>query len=336
MSITRIAQAANVSYATAWRIINNRPCSSEEAIAAVRRAMGQLGYKPSEGSRRGRRPSVSDGIRTRNIALLHLREGTGISTTVLNRVQRMLAEVNLNLIFASGDGPEVLPQAVRAGNVDGILGYGQLHSDAINEKIQKIPAVWMMSRADSQTDTWGDRVKPDHAAIGHIAAQHLLHRGHTKLAYMNPDVGMPVYQHRLQAFHATVEESAATLQVFAVSGSTDFDLIAERLVDQWMQSTPRPTGIFVPVDRATVWVHRHLEKRGVQPGKDVYVVSCDNEKEFLSMMRPPPPSIDLNRTTIARLAVERLLWRMKNGTSSPSIVVTVTPTLVTPEVIKRY
>jgi hypothetical protein len=44
-------------------------------------------------------------------------------------------------------------------------------------------------------------------------------------------------------------------------------------------------------------------------------------------MHPAPMSVDLNRTTIARLAVERLLWRMKNGTSSPPVVVTVSATL---------
>ena len=77
MSIMRIAQAANVSYATAWRIINNKTCSSQEAVAAVRRAMGQLGYDPAaNGPKRGRPAKGADGIRTHNIALLHLREGT--------------------------------------------------------------------------------------------------------------------------------------------------------------------------------------------------------------------------------------------------------------------
>jgi hypothetical protein len=44
-------------------------------------------------------------------------------------------------------------------------------------------------------------------------------------------------------------------------------------------------------------------------------------------MHPRPPSIDINTQTIARHAVERLFWRMKNGLSSPSVVVTVSPTL---------
>src|SRR5947207_2364045 len=100
MSILRIAQAANVSYATAWRVINNHPCGSEETVAAVREAMGQLGYDPGVARRRGRRPNKADGIRTRNIALLHFRPSSSISSSVLTCVHRMLAEKNLNLIFA--------------------------------------------------------------------------------------------------------------------------------------------------------------------------------------------------------------------------------------------
>src|SRR5215217_2732013 len=102
----------------------------------------------------------------------------------------------------------------------------------------------------------------------------------------------------------------------------------ERLVEQWISASPRPTGMFVPVDRVTLFIYRHLERRGIQPGREVDIVSCDNEKELLSLMHPQPPSIDLNREMIARLAVERLLWRMKNGVSSPSVVTTVSPTLV--------
>ncbi|MGB7161445.1 MAG: LacI family DNA-binding transcriptional regulator [Tepidisphaeraceae bacterium] len=331
MSITRVAQAANVSYATAWRIINNQPCSSEQAVAAVREAMGQLGYEPAtNGKRRGRKSKAADGIRTHNVALLHLRKGTSIATSVLSLVQRALAERNLNLIFAHGSGENSLPQAVRAGNVDGILGYGQFPAEAMTPDLQRIPAVWMMSRDDANLDPWGDRVKTDHQTIGTLAAQHLMQRGHRNVAYMNPDVGFTIYQQRLIAFSAATLAAGVTPTIFESSDTHDIDLEAERLVDQWLAASPRPTGIFVPVDRVTLRVYRHLERRGIQPGRDVEIVSCDNERELLSLMRPAPASIDLNRQTIARLAVERLLWRMKNGVSSPRVVITVSPTLVTP------
>src|SRR3954447_1417253 len=125
MSIVQIARAANVSYATAWRIINNHPGGSDEAIAAVKEAMGRLGYDPTNGNgngkRRGRPPKPADGIRTRNIALLHFRRTSAISASILSTVQRTLAEQNLNLIFGHCQNVDALPQAVSSGNVDGIL-----------------------------------------------------------------------------------------------------------------------------------------------------------------------------------------------------------------------
>jgi LacI family transcriptional regulator len=170
-------------------------------------------------------------------------------------------------------------------------------------------------------------VKPDHQAIGELAAGHLLGRGHQRLAYLNPDIDFPLYQHRLASFRAATEAAGVPPQVYSSRGTNDLNEEAERLVEQWVTASPRPTGIFVPVDRVTLFIYRHLEQRGIAPGKDVDIVSCDNEKELLSLMRPPPASIDLNRDMIARLAVERLLWRMKNGLSSPSVVTTVSPTL---------
>jgi DNA-binding LacI/PurR family transcriptional regulator len=338
MSIARIAQAANVSYATAWRIINNHPCSSDAAIRAVKRAMRQIGYEPSNGAtatatarRRGRPAKSSDGIRTHNIALLHFREGTAISTSVLSSVQRMLAERNLNLIFGQVDHPETLPQAVRAGNVDGVLGYGQFPATAVTANLQRVPAVWMMSRWDNELDSWGDRVKPDHLAIGQLAAKYLLDRGHRHLGFLNPDGQFVVYQQRVSAFRMECERVGVPAAVYSGNaggrgGMGDMEGEIERLVDEWLASNPRPTGLFVPVDRLTLQVYRHLQKRGLVVGRDVEIVSCDNERELLGLMHPAPVSIDLNRQTIARLAVERLFWRMRNGMDSPKVVVTVTPT----------
>ena len=325
MSIARVAQAANVSYATAWRIINNQPGGSEQAVAAVREAMGQLGYEPQAARRRGRPRKLPDGIRTRNVALLHFRPTSAISTSVLSCVQRLLAEKNLNLIFAHCEKLDGLPHAVRSGNIDGLLGYGHCPGDG--NGLARIPAVWMMTRPDRGADAWGDRVKPDHFAIGQLAAEHLLRHGHQSLAFFNPKAGFSVYQERLAAFCAATEAAGVPCKVFSSSGTDDPSEAAERLVEEWSASSPRPSGIFVPVDRVTLFVHRHLERRGICVGKDVEIVSCDNERELLSLMRPPPLSIDLNREMIARLAVERLLWRMKNGMTSPNVVITVSPTL---------
>jgi DNA-binding LacI/PurR family transcriptional regulator len=251
MSITRIAEAAKVSYATAWRIINNQPCSSEQAVAAVRQAMGQLGYDANAAKRkgRGRRPKMADGIRTHNIALLHLRHGTSISTAILDRVQRMLGERNLNLIFSHVEKPtDQLPQAVRSGNVDGILGYGQFPAEAI-------AACPRITQGAGRVDDEPHRRSARHVGRSH-QARPLRHRparrqalccsrGHRKIGYLNPDISSAVYQQRFASFAGQVQMTAPDVSVSVFSskgaredGREDVDVEAARLAEQFL-STPK-------------------------------------------------------------------------------------------------
>lgn len=333
MSITQIAQLAKVPYATAWRVINNRPVGSPAAIEAVQAAMRRVQYVPGK-SRRGRPQKSAEGIKTHNVALLHLREGTPVSSEVLAAVQKRLLERNLNLIFAQVDHPDALPQAVKSSNVDGILGYGAFPAGAVTPALCRIPAVWLMSRSDEEPDPWGDRVRPDHVAIGRLASRYLLDRGHQRIAYFNPWPGVTAFEERGEHFGKVVRDNLGELHLFRADPheaglpETEWmDAAAASLVAQWLSSEQRPTGVFCPVDRLTARVHAGLMRAGIQPGRDLEIVSCDHQAELLSLLEPRPASIDLNRSTIARLAVDRLLWRMRNGMASPSVVITVAPTL---------
>ena len=335
MSITRIAEAANVSYATAWRILNNRPCSSEGAIQAVHKAVRQIGYEPvATGQRRGRPSKVIDGIRTRNVALLHLRPGTSLSTSVLNAVQRMLAERDLNLLFAHVEDVSALPQAVRTANVDGILGYGKFPDAGVTPQIQRIPAVWMMSRNDRGLDRFGDRVTPDHAAIGQLAAEHLLGRGHKRVAVLNPVPGNEIYRQRCDAFVLAAQDRDVPVDRYEAGGDGGPDAAMSALADRWraVPAAARARGLFVPADELAVPLHRYLVRHGFSLGSDtgVAIVSSDRDAEMLRQMDPAPVTMDLNHEAIAQQAVERLLWRMRHGTAVPQTTLCVRPTLVEP------
>jgi LacI family transcriptional regulator len=332
MSITRVAQAANVSYATAWRILNNRPCSSELAVAAVRKAVRQVGYEPAPtGQRRGRPSKVIDGIRTRNVALLHLRPGTSLSASVLNAVQRMLGERDLNLLFAHVEDPAELPHAVRTANVDGILGYGKFPDAGVTPQIERIPAVWMMSRNDRGLDRFGDRVTPDHAAIGQLAADHLLARGLRRVALLNPAAGNEIYRLRCDAFALAAQDRGMHVDQYEADAGDD---AAAVLVDRWhaVPTDVRARGLFVPADEVALPLHRHLAKAGAFKRRgEVTVVSSDNDPDLVRQMDPPPVTMDLNREAIAQQAVERLFWRMRNGIATvPSTTLCVRPTLIEP------
>jgi DNA-binding LacI/PurR family transcriptional regulator len=333
MSIQRIAKLAGVPYSTTWRAINQVPGVSDEAAAAVRKAMEQIGY--THAADRPRRGLDSNGRkRHRNVAMLDLRENTTLSISILRTVQRILIEQGSNLVFGHVSGPDDLPPAVVRGEVDGILGYGEFPPSAITPRIKQIPAVWMMSQTDYPNDEWGDRIMADHRAIGQLAARYLIDQGHRHLAFFNTAPTYPFFCERGQGFESTAAAAGGKVDsVHLLSSDSETRASSpaamQQVIEQWSALSPRPTGLFIPTDSTSVAIYRILIGRGIRPGpgRDVQIISCDNRDDQLALMDPPPVSIDLNREIIARLAVERLLWRMREGLGEPPVRIVVGPRL---------
>jgi LacI family transcriptional regulator len=327
MSIQRIAQIAKVPYSTTWRVINGASGVSPLAVEAVRKAMDQVGYvQPRERARKFAPATARR--RHRNIAMLDLRENNSLSISILRMVQRILTMEGTNLVYGQVSGPQDLPPVVAKGEVDGILGYGQFPESAVTNDIKRIPAVWMMSPSGVQ-DIWGDRIMPDHRAIGQLAARYLVDKRHRHLAFLNSAPAYDFFGERGNGFLVAAEGLAESCHLV----SSDLPLrpnspeAVEQMVGRWADISPRPTGLFAPTDSATVAVYRGLSSRGIRPGKDVEVISCDRREDKLSLIDPHPVSIDLNREVIARLAIERLLWRIREQQASPSVRILVGPKL---------
>jgi DNA-binding LacI/PurR family transcriptional regulator len=104
----------------------------------------------------------------------------------------------------------------------------------------------------------------------------------------------------------------------------------EELADRLVRANPRPTGLFVANDWATARMYPMLIERGLQLGKDLLIVSCDNEDVRLAPLRPRPASLDINAPQLGRYIVARLLNRIRHPDDLP-IVVLIPPTLVTPD-----
>jgi LacI family transcriptional regulator len=328
MSIQQVAQIAGVPYSTTWRAINRIPGVSPKVVDAVRKAADQIGYvHPAR--RLGATGRAAGRSRHRSIALLYLQSNTDLSISIVRAVQKMVVDRDLNLIFGYVNNPQEMPPAVQDGEVGGILGYGRFPLAAATARVREIPTVWMMSRPDLEDDQWGDRVMPDHRAIGRLAAKYLLSKGHEHLAFFNPAPILRFSCERGEGFSASATGVAKSVALLSSDPSVPYlrDGAFEQVVDRWFAANPRPTGVFSPTDVSTVAFYRHFSRRGIKPGKDVEFVSCDNRAEWLSQLDIPPVSIDLNRETIAQLAVERLLWRMREGTNSPRVLLVAPPTL---------
>ena len=98
---------------------------------------------------------------------------------------------------------------------------------------------------------------------------------------------------------------------------------------QIARSNPRPDGLLVSQDVETIGLYPMLVQRGIRPGSDVQIISCNNEQSGLAMLSPRPATIDLGTDEIGRWAVTRLVNRIARP-SEPPIRMLIAPKLVVP------
>jgi DNA-binding LacI/PurR family transcriptional regulator len=342
MSVVLIAEKAGVSIATVSRVLNNSRRVRPEMVAQVRRAITELGLTARPIRRRSRERST--GRTLANIALLsvgHHYRGwfeVPVIAAVVAEITRVAQELHLGVLLGEMLDPDRPCPLVEQRQVDGALVFipSTLDTRATATLRKHVPIVRVMGA--QLTPLGADYVGPDNTAVGALAGEYLLGNHCRKVAFLTTAPRWPMNVLRAYGFRGAIEfDPSVTPRNYAIA--TTPAEAAPLGIDPVIRPTlpglvdalvaDRPDGLFVSRDEDAVHVHRLLEERGVRPGHDLLVVSCDNDEVPLAMMHPRPASIDLNVAAVARFAVRRLLGRIKR-TAEPVASVLVAPRLVPP------
>jgi LacI family transcriptional regulator len=339
MSMAEVAKLAGVSYATVSRVINGRSDVSSKSTQLVRDAMQRIGYIPPA-RRRGPKPRAS-GVRTGNIGVLFIGEAPTLATSpisafVLHAIEQAAAAQGFGVMLGQVTAAGGLPQSVVNGQVDGLLMHGQPPSSDIRQQLSRYSAcVWLLCQR-TQLGYWGDRVSPDNYQIGTLACHYLLDRGHRRIAAVHCDLSHMGFVARARGCEDAAREMgvpctmlADEQAIFGRDGpSTREAAQYDALIDQLLSSDgPRPTGLFIPRDALTIQMYRALRRRGIQPGRDIEIVSCDNIPA-LDALDPRPTTIDVRPEEIGRRAVEKLIGRINQRETPMNLTSLVEPRLV--------
>jgi LacI family transcriptional regulator len=344
MSLVEVAKRAGVSIATVSRVLNNTPGVRPETIKHVQRALRAVAYDPAA-VRRGPRPGKRDGKRTGSIAVLVLGQTQEewfrhpIFAAVVAGINRAANERGLQVLIDHVLDPANLNPSIRKGLFGGALTFIPAASDPrLLEAVRAhLPVVRIMGQemADDELDLIG----PDDLAVGRMAFRYLATKGCKRIAYVTtrPDHEALVVRAmglRIAASHAKVPNlqayvcgpsdfgSLMGMQLFA---GDDLESIAEAIAN----SDRRPDGLFVSQDVEAIGLYPMLVQRGIRPGRDVQIISCNNEQSGLAMLSPRPATIDLGTDQIGRWAVTRLVNRIARP-SEPPIRMLIAPKLAVP------
>lgn len=342
MSITvrDVAAAAGVSPGTASRALRGHPQISEDCIARVRQVAESLGYRPLR-DRTGRRRS--EPLAGRRIAIAML----GIDRTLagypavgeaIHGAEEALAEAGAHPVLVNVPDPSEPPRSLRRTRFDGIIAKAALQGDivsALGSKLRGVlesnALVWMLGRP---AGIEGDAVNPDNLAIGRIAAEALVAAGHSRLAIVNPKADHAMFAVREQGFREAAAERKATVASFTsrrgigtgfpIQPIMDVDDV-QPLVDALLRERPRPTAIFCPADSIAAMTYRALASRGLQPGSEIAVVSCNNERSLVAGLWPALATIDVHLRQIGRLAVRQMTRRITGEFDGSAVTIEVKP-----------
>ncbi len=348
MTLADVARAAGVALGTASRVMNNFPDVAPDARARVLKAANRLQYRPLRRRRSGSREAARGGVRGRNIGLILLGMDDSlvhlpVLSEVLHGIESAVTQVNGNLLLANLPNADRVPAFLRDNQVEGLIlkisQYNELpdpESSPLVKHMLRFPLVWVWGRPESAP---GDVCGFNHETAALLVARHLAAKGHRRVAFLNPKKGKSSLEHLKNQFQlactqrelqfSALESASAWAATWPESAlSNEDDLLP--LVHQWkaMAAERRPTAIFVPADNIALLLYNALAQNSIEVGRDISVISCNNEKSLVRASKPTLTTIDVNAAQIGAKTVEQLLARMRNPLEAAVQTVLFEPTLV--------
>ena len=340
MLITEIAKKAKVSPATVSRAINQPQIVAPDSLARIRAVMQQHNYVPAPlNRRRGPKSRISE---QRRIGVWFV--GARANNSSLNWFQDQLIQVqstdpryrvDLRVLFSNT--PDELPSAVATEKLDGLIIQGMEPSPACLAKLRELPHVWFMTRRSASFA--GDYVEPNNEENGRMAADYLVQKGHKVAAVISTDPNYSAVTRRVKAFLERAAE--LKLPVHSILGKSNpgvsyleiapLHAEADMLVRTLLGSTPRATGLYLPVDHFCGSFFRALREAGKRPGRDFDAILGNYNPLIYHNLDYLPPAIDINLPTLVRKVVDHLMWRIENPGTTGRIGVTISPSLIEPK-----
>jgi len=171
------------------------------------------------------------------------------------------------------------------------------------------------------------QVMPNEDAIGRLAAEHLLDRGLRNIAYFANEWAWWI-DNRRQAFASVLRRCDPSCNYFELMPRRQ----SKRRIDQrelirWLESLPKPCGVFCAWDVCAIQVTNACRQCGIAVPTQIAVLGVDNDPVVCSVSFPPLSSVDLNSKRVGYEAAA-LLDRMMAGRTAPRKTVLVEPSRV--------
>ena len=309
-TIRDVAQAAEVSIATVSRVLNGSPRVSEDARERVWAAADRLDYWPNTAARSlTTRRSQALGV------LLPDLYGEFFSE-VIRGIDVAARDVHLQVLISSSHAntKEVLTAArAMRGRIDGliIMAPDEGSIEPIHRIARRFPVLLLNPRSPVEGCS---SVSVDNFSGSRALVEHLMQRGHRRIAIVKGPEGNLDAEDRLRGYHHVLAAAGvgtdAGLELDGDFTESSGFLAGARI----LAMTERPTAVFAANDSMAIGMLRAFRERGVRVPEDIAVSGFD-DIAIASYLNPALTTVHVDAFELGRRAVHLLLPAL--ATSAP-------------------
>jgi len=309
-----VAALAGVGLKTVSRVVNGEPGVSPALEAKVRRAIEQLHYRRDANASMLRRL----GGKTQTIGLV-LEDVANPFSSALHRAIEDSARARNVLVFAGSCDEDPrrereLIGSFRDRRVDGIIVVPASHDHTYLYVEQRAgTALVFVDRPAGHLDA--DSVASNNVGGSVEAVEHLLARGHRRIAFLGDLLSISTARERLQGYRQALELAGVARDGELIrTGLRDPEVAAAAAAELLALPDP-PTALFTSQNLLTIGGIRALRSAGLE--RRVALIGFD-DVALADVLDPAVSVVAQDPQALGRSAAD-LLFRRLDGDTSPTV-----------------
>jgi LacI family transcriptional regulator len=314
-TITTVARLANVSVASASRVLNGIR-TSPTTMARVTEAAEAVGYVPNAAARSLR------SRRTGQIAFAMPAVGNPVYTTMIRSIQDVVQARGLRLLLhstgADADDELALVRDLKHRFVDGLilasLNLTEAHAVELERAAAAVIVIGQPTRG-----TRVDTVRAHSRRGAAEAVRHLYALGRRRIAFVNGPTHTSPGSSRRLGYLDGLRSCGVARDDALCEVADDFMVEPGRGATERLLERVRPDALLCANDLLAVGALAALREAGVDVPRDVALVGMDNSA-LSEVTWPTLTTVDLGSGERARIAAELLLERIEQPDREPELV----------------
>jgi LacI family transcriptional regulator len=311
-SIRDVARHAGVSLGTVSNVLNRPEQVSATSREKVLAAIDALGFVRNESARQLRAGT------SRTLGLVVLDIANPFFTDVARGVSEVADAAGLSVILCNSDDRTTKEAAyldlLAEQRVQGVLITPTAdlspHLDSMRRRGTPVVLVDRPAPAPGQCS-----VAVDDVLGGRLAADHLLERGHRRIAFVGGSTGLPQIEERHAGVVAAVRDQLGSEDALTVFSPQSLTVATGREAAAQIIGMPaarRPTAVICANDLLALGVLQEMTRHGVRVPDECAIVGYD-DIDFAAAAAVPLTSVRKPRQELGRRAAELLLDEAREG-----------------------